>query len=63
MSKEDVKYTVKSCKNGMYTRETVFKNKFPEDYECILKIEFPKDFTFPQKLYHYLNNIKVAQGI
>ena len=56
MLKEEILEIVKSCKNGMYTRETIFKNKFPEDYNCILKMEFPLNFTFPQKLYHYLNN-------
>ena len=56
MSKEEILEIVNSCKNGMYSRETVFKNKFPEDYDCILKMEFPLNFTFPQKLYHYLNN-------
>ena len=64
MSKEEITELVKSCKNGMYTRETVFKNKFPEDYECILKMEFPNYFTFSQKLYHYLNNdIELKLGL
>lgn len=56
MLNEEILEIVNSCKNGMYSRETVFKNKFPEVYDCILKMEFPLNFTFPQKLYHYLNN-------
>lgn len=32
-----------------------FAKMFPKEYGEMRKIEFPKDFKFSQKLYHYLN--------
>ncbi len=37
-------------------QEQFFKKKFPEFYEDIMKISFPEDFRFSQKLYHYFND-------
>lgn len=39
-----------------YCQEKVFKKHFPEIYDEMMTISFPEDFTFPQKLYHYLHN-------
>lgn len=38
------------------TKEYKFKEYFPEIYLKIQSIDFPIDFTWSQKLYHYLNN-------
>lgn len=40
-------------KNGMFSRENIFKKHFPEAYTEICSISFPKDFTFIQKIYHW----------
>ena len=43
-------------KTTSYCRESYFKKKFKENYNEILSINFPDDFKFSQKLYHYCNN-------
>ena len=39
-----------------HTAERIFKKKFPEIYSEINDLEFPSDFCFQQKLYHYMND-------
>lgn len=48
--------TILSCQPNIYCRENGFKKKFPKEYNEILKINFPKNFKFSQKLYHYIHN-------
>jgi len=43
-----------STKNSCFIRESYFKNKFPDAYSDILKINFPETFVFKQKLYHWI---------
>lgn len=43
-----------STKNSCFVRESYFKNKFPDAYFDILKIDFPETFVFKQKLYHWI---------
>lgn len=38
------------------TREGVFKKNYPQFYQDLLTWSFPCNFTFGQKLYHYINN-------
>ena len=38
--------------------EKVFKKIFPKEYNEILKIKFPENFRFTQKLYHYIYDDK-----
>ncbi len=39
-----------------YLRESLFKKHFNKEYTEILKLTFPNDFLFSQKIYHYLHN-------
>ena len=54
MTKEEILSECKSNRN--YYKENVFKKRFPAEYESLENTSFPADFTFSQKLYHYLNN-------
>lgn len=44
--------------NSNNRKEQRFKQFFPNEYEEISSWEFPNDFKFSQKLYHYINNDK-----
>lgn len=64
MTKEElyVLLTTPKSKGGLnQIQEVGFAKRFPEIYDELLKINFPKDFTFRQKLYHYLKNIPFDQ--
>ena len=37
-------------------REILFKKRFPYHYSVICSWNFPADFKFTQKVYHYINN-------
>lgn len=37
-----------------FCREKYFKKNFPENYQEINSLEFPSNFTFNQKLFHYI---------
>ena len=54
MTKEELKSYL--YENYHHTAERIFKNKFPKEYLKIKNIEFPEDFSFVQKIYHYINN-------
>lgn len=54
MKKFEIKTHISNRKNGI--GEKTFEKMFPDDYHSICSIEFPSDFTFSQKLYHYLND-------
>jgi len=43
-------------KSGYFTRESTWKTMFSEFYNDLQSWEFPDDFKFGQKVYHYLNN-------
>ena len=42
--------------NSNNRKEQRFKKFFPKEYEEILSWDFPDNFRFSQKLYHYINN-------
>lgn len=46
----------KNNKGGQFTRESYFKLMLHEIYDDIMKCNFPDNFSFVQKLYHYLND-------
>ena len=49
--------TVLEClKNTKLCNKTVFVSKYPDDYKAIENFMFPVGFTFPQKMYHVLQN-------
>ena len=51
-------------KSYKFLNEKHFYKKFPEKYKEINELNFPNDFTFAQKLYHYFNNdLKCELGI
>ena len=54
MTKEELKKHLSD--NYHHTAERVFKNKFQKEYFKIQNIDFPSDFIFQQKLYHYMND-------
>ena len=39
-----------------YCKEDKFKNKFQDFYNDLISWDFPENFTFQQKLYHYFMN-------
>ena len=39
-----------------YCKEDKFKNKFQDYYNDLISWDFPENFTFQQKLYHYFMN-------
>ena len=55
MNKEEV-FNLLKTKGGFYCQEKQFIKKFPDIYDDICRIDFPEDFSFSQKLYHYFNN-------
>lgn len=54
MTKEELKNLVLS--NPRKCNYKFIKSNFPEIYNEIISIYFPDDFTFSQKLYHYMND-------
>lgn len=54
-SKEELFNYFKEHPNGN-TQERIFKLKYPKIYNDIISWEFPKNFKWSQKLYHYFNN-------
>lgn len=55
MTKEEVLSILKTHPNGNI-EESNFKKKFPEHYQILSTWNFPTDFKFTQKLFHYFNN-------
>ena len=53
----ELKEIVFSSLKGL-TQESRIKYHFPLNYEELMSWDFPKDFSFIQKLYHYLNGDK-----
>lgn len=43
-------------KPNILCKESIFKNTFQEHYLGLLKINFPNNFKFSQKLFHYIND-------
>ncbi len=59
MTKSEIlKYLIDSYNNGnvAITQEKVISKLFEKEYKDLISIVFPKNFTFRQKLYHYLND-------
>lgn len=56
MDKKDLFEKLINTKNGIILRENVFKNKFKEEYNDLIIYNFPNNFNFIQKLYHWLND-------
>ena len=50
-----INFILDNCNNR---KEQRFKQFFPNEYAEILTWNFPDDFKFSQKLYHYINNDK-----
>ena len=42
--------------NHNYIRKICFIKNFPENYNELIKINFPDYFSFSQKVYHYVHN-------
>ena len=55
MTKDEILNLLGEHPNG-YIEEYKFKKIFPEHYTEIMKWEFPIDFKWTQKIYHYLHN-------
>ena len=55
MTKEELFYLVTTKPNGNI-EEKLFKRKFPEYYQEVNNLNFPSDFSWTQKLYHYFND-------
>lgn len=55
ISKEEVLGIITTQPNGNI-EEYNFKKKFPEHYQEVLNCNFPSDFKFNQKLYHYFHD-------
>ena len=49
-------YLLLSTNKFRLKEEKVFKQYYPQLYKEILQIDFPTEFKFSQKLYHYFNN-------
>jgi hypothetical protein len=58
IQKEVLKSFLLSNQNTGYCREKWFKKHYVELYNDFLTWNFPDDFRFPQKLFHYLNDDK-----
>ena len=56
MGKDEVLKICLSNKSGYYLKGDNFKKFFPKEYEDMNKIDFPEDFSFTQKVYHYLHD-------
>ena len=58
ISKQSLKELICSDKNksGFYSKEKTWNNIFKENYIELLSWNFPNEFTFQQKIYHYLND-------
>lgn len=56
MTKEEFKELCLSSKNGIYARESYIKRNFPEIYNEIIQKNYPQQFGFQQRLYHYIEN-------
>ena len=54
-TKEEVLSILKTHPNGNI-EEPQFKKKFPEHYQILSTWNFPSDFKFTQKLFHYFND-------
>ena len=55
MTKEEVLSILKTHPNGNI-EEPQFKKKFPKYYQILSTWNFPSDFKFTQKLFHYFND-------
>lgn len=53
ISKEDL-LSIVCTQSKQLCIEKNFKKHYPEHYQEVLKINFPEDFKFSQKLFHYL---------
>ena len=64
MTKSELNIFIKTEKNSNITRENYIKNHFTDIYNDFITYNFPEEFTFLQKLYHYLNDdIDLKLGI
>lgn len=55
MEKEKLRLLVLSNPIG-YTKEKTFKSRLPEVYMDLISYNYPIEFKFSQKLYHYIND-------
>jgi len=60
LAKQELRDLICSEKNrsGYYTRESTWKKAFPEFFNELLTWAFPDEFTFQQRIYHFLNDDK-----
>ena len=62
----ELKELICSDKNrsGFYSKESTWKKEFPVFYKELNSWNFTEDFSFKQKIYHYLNNdLELKLGI
>jgi len=64
MSKEEIINLIKTQNSGYYSKEKTWIKLFSKEYNDILELHFPEEFTFTQKVYHYLNDdLELKLGI
>lgn len=56
-TKQEVYEVIKANPSLGLSGESRFRKRFPRHYEIVRSIDFPEDFLFSQKLYHYLNDL------
>ncbi len=56
MTKKEIFDLCLEQQNRMLRSELSFRKKFPEEYKDLCSWEFPKNYSFCQKLWHYLQD-------
>ena len=56
MTKNNLLHYIQNETNKNHVRENYFKKHFNDFYSDMILYKYPEEFTFPQKLYHYLND-------
>ena len=56
MTKNNLLHYIQNETNKNHVRENHFKKHFNDFYSDMILYKYPEEFTFPQKLYHYLND-------
>ena len=56
MTKEELLKHCSGYENSYHLREIYFKNHLNDIYLEIQRLNYPENFTFQQKLYHYIHN-------
>ena len=56
MTKNNLLHYIQNETNKNHVRENYFKKHFNDFYSDMILYTYPEEFSFPQKLYHYLND-------